>query len=163
MKFCSCAYLDFLYFLKDLIINKTEYKMAIQIKRVMKGLRINPAKIKPTELIEATKRAYGNLVEMWLIILHLVPVAAMMVVSEIGETWSPKTDPAKTEAIVIVQRSLLIGKRGKAIGMNIAKVPQEVPVENDNIAASAKIITGIKKEEAELFLTKFEINSPAFM
>ena len=100
---------------------------------------------------------------MWLIILHFVPVAAMIVVSEIGETWSPKTDPAKTEAIVIVQSSLLIGKRGKAIGMNIAKVPQEVPVEKDNTAASTKIITGIKNEEAELFLTKLEMKSPAFM
>ena len=99
---------------------------------------------------------------MWLIMLHLVPVAAMMVVSEIGDTWSPKTEPAKTDAIVIVQSSLLIGKRGKAIGMNIAEVPQEVPVEQDNKTASAKIITGIKYEEAELFLTKLEINSPAF-
>ena len=65
--------------------------------------------------------------------------------------------------MVIVQSSLLIGNKGKEIGINIAKVPQDVPVENDNIADNAKIKTGIKNEDVELFLTRLEIKSPAFM
>ena len=80
--------------------------------------------------------------------LHFVPVAAMIVVSEMGETWSPKTEPARTAAIVMTRSSLSGGNRGYAIGMNIAKVPQDVPVEKDKIAAKMKIITGINAEEA---------------
>ena len=78
--------LYYLYFLNDLIINKARYKIAMQIRITMQGLRIKLAKIKPTQLIAAMSKAYGNLVEIWLIILHFVPVAAMIVVSEIGET-----------------------------------------------------------------------------
>jgi len=64
----------------------------------------------------------------------------MIVVSEIGEQWSPKIEPARTpESVLTIFRcTSLAGKpaevhrlkeRGVTIGMIIAIVAHEVPVE----------------------------------
>ena len=51
-------------------------------------------------------------------------------VSEIGEQWSPKIPPPKVAATIIVISEPCIFAIGIEIANIIAKVPQEVPVEN---------------------------------
>src|SRR5690606_10677620 len=77
---------------------------------------------------------------MW---LHMAPVEDMIVVSEIGEQWSPQTAPAKQAEIEIINNS---GSRPIAttIGSRMPKVPQEVPVEKDIPTATAKTNAGRK-------------------
>ena len=53
----------------------------------------------------ATTNTYGSCVDTWLIWLHCAPADAIIVVSEIGEQWSPHTAPAmqaEMEIIIIV-------------------------------------------------------------
>ena len=45
--------------------------------------------------IAATYSAYGNCVETWLMCSQRAPADDMIVVSEIGEQWSPQTAPAR--------------------------------------------------------------------
>ena len=66
-----------------------------------------------------------------------------MVVSEIGEQWSPQTAPAMqadTATIVIEEP----GTAASTIGMRMPKVPQLVPVENASTMAITKMIAGRK-------------------
>ena len=53
----------------------------------------------------------------------------MMVVSEMGEQWSPKTPPPKTAATIRPGWSPMRLIIGTAIGIMMANVPQDVPVE----------------------------------
>ena len=75
---------------------------------------------------------------------HCAPVDAMMVVSEIGEQWSPATAPANVAATVMVSISLPVCIIGTTIGRRIPKVPQEVPVANARNTAIQNTIIGIK-------------------
>lgn len=52
-----------------------------------------------------------------------------MVVSEIGEQWSPNTPPPRTAAMIKPGWRPMILIMGTAMGIMMAKVPQEVPVE----------------------------------
>ena len=64
---------------------------------------------------------------MW---LQPAPTEHKIVVSEIGEAWSPKIAPAKRAPIIGTKSSgASVIARGTVIGIMIAKVPQEVPVE----------------------------------
>ena len=65
----------------------------------------------------------------------------MIVVSEIGEQWSPHTAPARQAAIVIIRRfpGRLIPT---TIGSRMPKVPHEVPVENARKIATRNTIAG---------------------
>ena len=49
-------------------------------------------------------RAYGICVDTWSIWLQDAPVDERIVVSEIGEQWSPKTEPARVAASEIIVR-----------------------------------------------------------
>ena len=64
---------------------------------------------------------------MW---LHAAPVEDKIVVSEIGEIWSPNTAPAKIEPSTgIIKCAVAAGVQIAApIGMSSAIVPHEVPV-----------------------------------
>ena len=66
-----------------------------------------------------------------------------IVVSEIGEQWSPKTLPLKTEAIASGIETSEKNAVGTAIGIIIANVPQLVPVENEITADVINIIGAI--------------------
>ena len=71
---------------------------------------------------------------------HWAPADARMVVSEIGETWSPQTAPARIEAVTIVRLFIFSAPTtANAIGSRIPKVPQDVPVENASPAAYAQL------------------------
>ena len=75
--------------------------------------------------------------------MHCAPADAMIVVSEIGEQWSPQTAPAmQAETATIVIESPGIAAR--TIGMRIPNVPQLVPVENARTIAITKMIAGRK-------------------
>ncbi len=62
----------------------------------------------------------------------------MMVVSEIGEQWSPKTPPPRTAARYNGSEPSRAAARGTAIGTMRAKVPQDVPVAKAMKEASTK-------------------------
>ena len=70
----------------------------------------------------------------------------MIVVSEIGEQWSPQTAPAIQAETQIIANGLplVIGKTSSVMGIKIPKVPQEVPVAKAKSAAMAKMIAGRK-------------------
>ena len=53
-----------------------------------------------------------------------------IVVSEIGEAWSPKMPPASEAARNGASGSPSAAAAGTAIGIMMANVPHEVPVEN---------------------------------
>ena len=65
-----------------------------------------------------------------------------MVVSEIGEQWSPHTEPARQADIPIIISSLVAGKTLRTIGISIPNVPHEVPVANDIAHATRKMMAG---------------------
>ena len=69
----------------------------------------------------------------------------MTVVSEIGETWSPHTAPARTAdtEIIIISSCFASGNMATTIGTRIAKVPQLVPVENARNTPTINITAGI--------------------
>ena len=52
-------------------------------------------------------------------------------VSDIGEQWSPKSPPPSAAAIAIEESTPIWFDIGTAIAIIIAKVPHDVPVEND--------------------------------
>ena len=55
----------------------------------------------------------------------------MIVVSEIGEQWSPQTAPAmQADMEMIIISGLDFSNTATTIGIRIPKVPQEVPVAN---------------------------------
>ncbi len=67
----------------------------------------------------------------------------MMVVSEIGEQWSPHTAPAMhAEIEIIIMFSLLPEKTATTIGIKMPKVPQEVPVAKARKHPTRKMIAG---------------------
>ena len=72
------------------------------------------------------------------------PADDKIVVSEIGEQWSPNTDPEKIAASIIVKKCMwsVCIRIGTIIGIKIPKVPQAVPVEKDKKAPTTKIIAG---------------------
>ena len=79
----------------------------------------------------------------WFTWLQPAPAEAMMVVSEIGEQWSPQTAPAmQAETQMIVLSGA--GDAARTIGMRMPKVPHEVPVENARTIAMTKMIAGRK-------------------
>ena len=68
----------------------------------------------------------------------------MMVVSEMGEQWSPQTAPAiQAEIATIVIGSPAV-KTLRTIGIRIPNVPHDVPVAKESPTAIAKIIAGRK-------------------
>ena len=62
-----------------------------------------------------------------------------MVVSEIGEQWSPQTEPARQADIPIIPISLPTGNIARTIGIKIPNVPHDVPVAKEMPIATRKI------------------------
>ena len=86
----------------------------------------------------------------------------MMVVSEIGEQWSPHTAPARQAEIEIIISSPPPGNTAHTIGNKIPKVPQDVPVENAKPIAITNTIAGNNHvSPAALALTNSATNTLA--
>ena len=77
--------------------------------------------------------------------MHCAPAEAIIVVSDIGEQWSPHTAPAIHADIEIIIMVLSVpAKVPTTIGIRIPKVPQLVPVANAKNMATKNIIAGRK-------------------
>ena len=106
-------------------------------------LPVSPNTMYPTAATAALINAYGNCVRTWSIWLLLAPVDERIVVSEIGEQWSPNTAPANTAASAGNSNSMSVTTAiCAAIGNRSPNVPQEVPVANAVKPATKKIIIG---------------------
>ena len=66
----------------------------------------------------------------------------MIVVSEIGEQWSPHTAPARHAEIPTKNNELVSGNTTLTIGIRIPNVPHEVPVAKEITQATTKVIAG---------------------
>ena len=73
---------------------------------------------------------------------HFAPAEERIVVSEMGETWSPNTAPPRVAETVMRVSVPLPPRIATAIGTRTPKVPQDVPVANASPSATAKKITG---------------------
>ncbi len=84
-----------------------------------------------------------------------------MVVSEIGEIWSPQTAPDRQAATVMT--SMVLGESpntATAIGIRMPNVPQEVPVANARPSAIRKKIAGHEHGDRGFPLTTEETKPP---
>lgn len=70
-----------------------------------------------------------------------------MVVSEMGEAWSPKIPPLMTAAMTSGMCKSIVAPKAKPIGIIIENVPQLVPVENAVILATEKMSRGMSTGE----------------
>ena len=66
-----------------------------------------------------------------------------MVVSEMGEAWSPKMPPLMTAAMMMGMCKSMVAPKAKPIGIMILNVPQLVPVENAVMLATKKMSRGM--------------------
>ena len=98
--------------------------------------------MKPTKLTMATVTAYGSWVVTWFRCSHCAPAEAMMVVSEIGEQWSPQTAPAQHAEMPMMSRLLSAGKTAVTIGIRMPNVPQLVPEAKARMQATTKMTAG---------------------
>ncbi len=119
-----------------------------------KGTPKEAGKMPNTKETMPTVKAYGICVFTCWMWLHELAIELRMVVSEIGEQWSPNTAPASTEATTLwnIERFALYSKpkfketvhaNGSMRGYRIAIVPHEDPVENATIAASRNVMEGM--------------------
>jgi hypothetical protein len=82
---------------------------------------------------------------MW---LHWAPAELMIVVSEIGEQWSPQTAPAMQADTQMIASVDFEGSGSESenafnvIGIRIPNVPHDVPVAKDRMQAITKITAG---------------------
>ena len=65
----------------------------------------------------------------------------MIVVSEMGEQWSPHTAPDRQAAMDTTSISPF-GKAWQTMGIRMEKVPQEVPVAKARNTATRKMMNG---------------------
>ena len=78
-----------------------------------------------------------------------------MVVSEMGEQWSPKTEPARmAESVTIESPGAILSQMVIPMGIRMPKVPHEVPVAKDSTAEMINSIAGIKATGIEEAATK---------
>ena len=68
----------------------------------------------------------------------------MIVVSEIGEQWSPHTEPARQADMPMICITSPEGKIVTTIGIRMPNVPHDVPVAKEIPQATRKIIAGRK-------------------
>ena len=107
-----------------LIKNNTPTITAIPMGSMI-TLRTKPVMMYITKETPATSIAYGSCVETWLMWFDCAPAEAMIVVSEMGEQWSPQTAPAmQAEMAMIMISPPLPPNTSTTIGINI--FPDEI-------------------------------------
>lgn len=103
---------------------------------------VKPATMKVRNATVATVRAYGNWEDTWCTCLHSAPALAMMVVSLMGEIWSPHTAPAIHADMEMMRSGAAAGNTAMQIGIRMPNVPQDVPVAKARKAATTKMMAG---------------------
>ena len=63
--------------------------------------------------------------------MHSAPADAMMVVSDMGETWSPQMAPAIHADMEMMRSGAAAGNTAMQIGIRMPNVPHDVPVPID--------------------------------
>ena len=97
----------------DFLILLTEYikitSNKSETESVTNKFLVTPATIYPITETPATVQAYGICVDTWSIWLHLAPVEDNIIVSDIGEQWSPNTEPDNVaeSAIAVISGATL--------------------------------------------------------
>ena len=127
-----------------LIIKSTRTVITTNSGSTIAALWIKPATMYAKNEIAATVIVYGICVDTWFMWSHTAPADDIIVVSEIGEQWSPHTAPARQADIPIIISSESPGKIAVTIGIKIPNVPQDVPVEKARKQATRNIIAGRK-------------------
>ncbi len=113
--------------------------------RDITALFVKPATRNETNDTEATVMAYGNWVVTWFMCSHCAPADDMMVVSEMGEQWSPHTAPAiQAEMEIIMSCGSTLWKQDTTMGISMPNVPHEVPEAKARPAATTKMMAGMK-------------------
>lgn len=103
---------------------------------------VNPAIINENVDIIATVIPYGSWVLTWSTWTHPAPADDIIVVSDIGEIWSPQTAPER-QAEIPIKNIGSVGLNIEAtIGIKIPNVPQLVPVAKASNIATTKITAG---------------------
>ena len=100
-----------------LITSKTPTKTIMETGKTIHAFCTKPAKMYPANDTAATVNTYGNCVDTWLIWSHFAPVLAIMVVSEIGEQWSPQTAPARQAERAINPSLCFLSKSLSILGL----------------------------------------------
>lgn len=114
----------------------------------------NAAKKLQVMLTIPTIKAYGSCVRTWSIWLQPDASELNMVVSDMGEQWSPRTEALSTTAITLYKMGRAcsgfmpafrqkVQVMGMAMGYKIAIVLQLDPVEKEIRAAKIKMTTGM--------------------
>ena len=117
---------------------------AIEPPRVITILFVKPAIRYPTKQQPATTNVYGICEDTCSIWLQPAPVEDKIVVSEIGEQWSPNTEPARVAARATLTSSGATELQIMVtIGIRIPKVPQEVPMAKASPPATRNTTAGI--------------------
>jgi len=94
--------------------------------RDISALFVKPATRNVKNDTEAVVNAYGNWVVTWFRCSHCAPADDMMVVSEMGEQWSPHTAPAmQAEMEIIISCGSTSWKHDTTMGMSMPNVPHE--------------------------------------
>ena len=76
---------------------------------------------------------------------HCAPADDMMVVSEMGEQWSPQTAPAiHAEMEIIISWGSTSWKHDTTMGISMPKVPHDVPEAKASPMATRKMMAGRK-------------------
>ena len=65
-----------------------------------------------------------------------------MVVSEMGEQWSPQTAPAQQAEMTMMRSGLSVGKTAVTTGIRMPNVPQDVPEAKARTQATRKMTAG---------------------
>jgi hypothetical protein len=91
----------------------------------------------------ATQIAYGSCVEVCSIWLHSALAEESMVLSEIGEQWSPKIEPESTaETVKTIISGAAFWHAAEATGISIPNAPHEDPIANESIAEPINTTNG---------------------
>ena len=80
----------------------------------------------------------------------------MMVVSEIGEIWSPHTAPAIQAEMEMIRNGAPTGNTATHIGIKMPNVPHEVPVAKAKKQATRKITAQITCSVLDFVAKRFD-------
>lgn len=107
------------------------------------ALLVKPATRNVRNDTAAVVITYGNWVVTWFMCSHCAPADDMMVVSEMGEQWSPATAPAiHAEMEMIISCGSMSWKQDTTMGMRMPKVAQDVPEAKASPVATTKMMAG---------------------
>ena len=92
--------------------------------------------------------------------MHCAPADDRIVVSEIGDTWSPYTAPPSVAPMATRNSGSCAGNTPITMGRISAMVPHDVPMAKPMNAATTKMTTGSRASPTPMLFRKLLTNSP---